>query len=82
MHPLSIPKAAPSVLSSSCAHVQRLLTPAPKPPLSCSCSEQGQHPVLRDLGQGGDQRGAGLPDHCPQRPQAGESRAGHVLVTC
>lgn len=34
-------------------------------------SEQEQHPVFWNQCQGGDQRGAGLPDHCTQRPQTG-----------
>lgn len=33
--------------------------------------EQEQHPVFRNQRQGGHQRGAGLPDHCTQRPQTG-----------
>lgn len=35
-------------------------------------SEQEQHPVFRNQRQGGDQRGAGLPDHCTQCPQTGQ----------
>ena len=33
--------------------------------------QQKQHSLLRDQRQGGHQRGAGLPDDCPERAQAG-----------
>lgn len=33
--------------------------------------QQKQHSLLRDQCQGGHQRGAGLPDDCPERAEAG-----------